>query len=143
MVMRHAEHAWRLTATFEPSPSQMHLWPSLSVLTPALQLYHSESRLLHPYILVLFADVPTLVISTVTLKEVPAAQPCYKWYEIPYYWAGLKAYDLVAGTQGLTLSRFTSASEAQRQFPTLAERRPNRDTLKGAVRYHTSPILPV
>ena len=60
-------------------------------------------------------------------------QPCYKWWEIPYYWAGLKAYDLVAGTQGLTLSRFTSAGEAQRQFPTLAERRPNRDTLKGAV----------
>ena len=78
--------------------------------------------------------------SHANLNEVPAAQPCYKWYEIPYYWAGLKAYDLVAGTQGLTLSRFTSASEAQRQFPTLAERRPNKDTLKGAVRYHASSV---
>ncbi|CAL5218513.1 g200 [Coccomyxa viridis] len=66
----------------------------------------------------------------------PIMTPCYKWWEIPYYWAGLKAYDLVAGTQGLTLSRFTSAGEAQRQFPTLAERRPNRDTLKGAIVYY-------
>ena len=62
-----------------------------------------------------------------------SAQPCYKWWEIPYYWAGLKAYDLVAGTQGLTLSRFSSAAEAHRQFPTLAERGPNGDSLKGAV----------
>ena len=57
----------------------------------------------------------------------------------PYYWAGLKAYDLVAGTQGLTLSRFTSPAEAQRQFPTLAGRGPNGDTLKGAVCPSHSP----
>ena len=39
----------------------------------------------------------------------------------------------MAGTQGLTLSRFSSAAEAHRQFPTLAERGPNGDSLKGAV----------
>ena len=78
----------------------------------------------------------------VSLSDIPAAQPCYKWWEIPYYWAGLKAYDLVAGTQGLTLSRFTSAGEAQRQFPTLAESRPNRDTLKGAVSCTLSQVTP-
>ena len=78
--------------------------------------------------------MPALVLICELFHNLLPLQPCYKWWEIPYYWAGLKAYDLVAGTQGLSISRFTSAGEAQRQFPTLAERRPNGDTLKGAVR---------
>ena len=45
-----------------------------------------------------------------------------------------QAYDAVAGTQGLTLSRFTSPSESQRQFPTLAHTGPGGRTLKGTVR---------
>jgi glycerol-3-phosphate dehydrogenase len=61
-------------------------------------------------------------------------QPCYKWWEVPYYWAGLKAYDLVAGTQGLTMSRYVSPGESHRQFPTLAEKGPGGSTLKGTVR---------
>ncbi len=63
------------------------------------------------------------------------AQPCYKWWEVPYYWAGLKAYDLVAGTQGLTMSRYVSPAESQRQFPTLAEVGPGNNTLKGTVSF--------
>lgn len=27
----------------------------------------------------------------------PILMPCYKWWEVPFYWAGLKAYDLIAG----------------------------------------------
>ena len=89
-------------------------------------------------------------------------QPCYKYWEIPYYWLGLKvsghsfraawqdlvhralthmlmqAYDAVAGTQGLTMSRFTSASESRRQFPTLAESGPNARALKGTVHSQSS-----
>ena len=61
-------------------------------------------------------------------------QPCYRWWEVPYYWAGLKAYDLVAGTQGLTLSRYVTPAESLRQFPTLAARGPAGATLKGTVR---------
>ena len=49
---------------------------------------------------------------------------------MPYFWAGLKAYDLVAGTQGLTMSRFISASEAKRQFPMLAASGPGGHSLK-------------
>ncbi len=48
----------------------------------------------------------------------------------------------MAGTQGLTISRFTSAGEAQRQFPTLAGRGPDGDTLKGAVRLLHLPSQP-
>ena len=68
-------------------------------------------------------------------------QPCYKWWEVPYYWAGLKAYDLVAGTQGLTLSRFTTANESRRQFPTLAQHGPNHNSLKGTVSTWAVPGL--
>ena len=53
---------------------------------------------------------------------------------MPYYWAGLKAYDLVAGTQGLTLSRYTTPAESLRQFPTLAAQGPKGSSLKGTVR---------
>ncbi|BDA44400.1 Glycerol-3-phosphate dehydrogenase, mitochondrial [Coccomyxa sp. Obi] len=69
-------------------------------------------------------------------SALPIMTPCYKWYEVPYYWAGLKAYDLVAGTQGLTLSRFTTAAESRRQFPTLAEHGPNHNSLKGTIVYY-------
>lgn len=43
-------------------------------------------------------------------------------------------YDLVAGTQGLTLSRYVSPGEARRQFPTLSPTREDGKTLKGTVR---------
>jgi hypothetical protein len=29
----------------------------------------------------------------------PILMPCYKFWEVPFYWAGLKMYDLVAGGQ--------------------------------------------
>ena len=54
-------------------------------------------------------DALRLVLICQLSHDLLLLQPCYKWWEIPYYWAGLKAYDLVAGTQGLTISRFTSA----------------------------------
>ena len=43
-------------------------------------------------------------------------------------------YDLVAGGQGLTISRYMSPTESRRQFPTLAEHGPNANELKGTVR---------
>ena len=49
----------------------------------------------------------------------------------------------MAGTQGLTLSRFSSAAEAHRQFPTLAERGPKGDSLKGAVCILPSSCIPL
>ena len=54
---------------------------------------------------------------------------------------GTQAYDAVAGTQGLTISRFTSASESRRQFPTLAESGPGGRTLKGTVRARPGVLL--
>jgi hypothetical protein len=33
-------------------------------------------------------------------RPLPILMPCYKFWEVPFYWAGLKAYDLVAGEGG-------------------------------------------
>lgn len=49
----------------------------------------------------------------------------------------MQAYDLVAGTQGLTMSRFNGRKESHRQFPTLAQTRSeDGSSLKGTVSVH-------
>jgi len=78
----------------------------------------------------LLANAPHLTSS------LPIMMPCYRWWEVPYFWAGLKAYDAVAGTAGLTMSRFVSSAEARRQFPTLAATGPGGHSLKGTIIYY-------
>jgi glycerol-3-phosphate dehydrogenase len=70
----------------------------------------------------------------------PIATPCYKAWEVPYYWAGMKAYDLVAflGGGSLEMSKFLTARESLAAFPNLALTRsddPEKNALKGAVVY--------
>jgi glycerol-3-phosphate dehydrogenase len=77
----------------------------------------------------LLANAPHLT------SELPIMMPCYAWWEVPYFWAGLKAYDAVAGRSGLTMSRYVSPREAARRFPTLAPHGPGGATLKGAIVY--------
>ncbi|KAK4536408.1 hypothetical protein CDCA_CDCA08G2433 [Cyanidium caldarium] len=72
-------------------------------------------------------------------QPLPTILPCYKWWEVPFYWAGLKAYDFLAfvGHGSLYMSKFLSASEARRQFPTLSARRGGDGrTLKGSIVYY-------
>ncbi|KAK4766201.1 hypothetical protein SAY87_007843 [Trapa incisa] len=65
----------------------------------------------------------------------PCMTPCYNWFEVIYYWAGLKMYDLVAGRQLLHLSRYYSSQESLELFPTLAQK--GKDwVLKGTVVYY-------
>ncbi|KAF7147834.1 hypothetical protein RHSIM_Rhsim03G0116200 [Rhododendron simsii] len=65
----------------------------------------------------------------------PCMTPCFEWFEVVYFWMGLKLYDLVAGPRLLHLSRYYSAQESVELFPTLA--RKGRDkTLKGTVVYY-------
>lgn len=61
-------------------------------------------------------------------------QPCYQWWEVPYYWAGLKAYDVVANFGNLAMSAYLTPSESLRRFPTLSGTRSDGATLKGTVR---------
>ena len=52
-------------------------------------------------------------------------------WKVPYYWAGSKFYDLLAGSNGLSSSYFLSKSKAVEVFPTLRE-----DALQGAIVYY-------
>jgi len=61
--------------------------------------------------------------------------PCYQWWEVPYFWAGMKAYDLVAGFTNLIPSKFVTAAETVSYMPTLAETLRGK-TLKGAIMYY-------
>ena len=56
---------------------------------------------------------------------------CSRWWLIPYYWAGIKCYDLVAGSQLLKPSYFLSKAKALELFPML-----KKDKLCGALVYY-------
>ncbi|KAH3754670.1 hypothetical protein DPMN_189351 [Dreissena polymorpha] len=61
----------------------------------------------------------------------PIMLPVYKYWQVPYYWAGIKMYDLVAGKQRLKPSYFLSKKKALELFPML-----KRDQLVGALVYY-------
>ncbi|MGH2619867.1 MAG: FAD-dependent oxidoreductase [Anaerolineales bacterium] len=47
----------------------------------------------------------------------PLFTPLYRAYQVPYYWAGLKLYDALAGAAGGIPSRFVFNREARALFP--------------------------
>ncbi|KAH9495577.1 glycerol-3-phosphate dehydrogenase [Bulinus truncatus] len=61
----------------------------------------------------------------------PIMLPVYKWWQVLYYWAGVKAYDFVAGRQLLKPSYLLTKSKALEQFPML-----KKDKLKAALVYY-------
>jgi glycerol-3-phosphate dehydrogenase len=65
---------------------------------------------------------------------VKAMQSCYAWWEVLFYWAGLKAYDLVAGSKNLSWSHYLSPTKSRASFPTLSDANASSKHLKGTVR---------
>ncbi|NWV53227.1 GPDM protein, partial [Daphoenositta chrysoptera] len=61
----------------------------------------------------------------------PIMLPIYKWWQLPYYWVGIKLYDLVAGSQCLKSSYVLTKSRALELFPML-----RKDRLVGAIVYY-------
>ncbi|GFQ90669.1 glycerol-3-phosphate dehydrogenase, mitochondrial [Trichonephila clavata] len=61
----------------------------------------------------------------------PIMLPIYRWWQVPYYWVGIKAYDFVAGRQQVKSSYFLSRSKALELFPML-----KKDKLCGALVYY-------
>ncbi|KAK2708708.1 glycerol-3-phosphate dehydrogenase, mitochondrial-like [Artemia franciscana] len=61
----------------------------------------------------------------------PIMLPVYHWWQVPYFWVGIKAYDLVAGSKGLQNSYYLSKSRALELFPML-----KKDKLCGAIVYY-------
>uniref|UniRef100_A0A2I3TIA9 Glycerol-3-phosphate dehydrogenase, mitochondrial n=1 Tax=Pan troglodytes TaxID=9598 RepID=A0A2I3TIA9_PANTR len=61
----------------------------------------------------------------------PIMLPVYKWWQLPYYWVGIKLYDLVAGSNCLKSSYVLSKSRALEHFPML-----QKDKLVGGIVYY-------
>ncbi|XP_066143911.1 glycerol-3-phosphate dehydrogenase, mitochondrial isoform X1 [Euwallacea fornicatus] len=49
----------------------------------------------------------------------PIMLPVYKWWQVPYYWVGIKMYDIVAGSKTLKNSYYLSKKNALELFPML------------------------
>ncbi|KAJ5533649.1 FAD dependent oxidoreductase-domain-containing protein [Penicillium frequentans] len=61
----------------------------------------------------------------------PIMVPLQKWWQAPYFWAGCKAYDFLAGSEGIESSYFLTKSKAIDSFPML-----KRDNVVGAMVYY-------
>lgn len=61
----------------------------------------------------------------------PIMLPVYKWWQLPYFWSGIKLYDFVAGSENLKSSYILRAKSALELFPMLKS-----DSLKGAIVYY-------
>jgi glycerol-3-phosphate dehydrogenase len=64
-------------------------------------------------------------------RRVPLVTPLYRWWEVPYVFAGLVLYDLLAGRLGLGKSILVGGREAKRRFPML-----RGENLKAGVIYY-------
>lgn len=73
----------------------------------------------------LLKNAPQLVHPLATIV------PLYSRLEVPYYWAGLKAYDLLAGGLGVGRSKYLSPAATQQAVPTI-----KRAGLQGGIQYY-------
>lgn len=65
------------------------------------------------------------------VHRLPFVTPAYKWFDLPYYGAGLKAYEVLSGKSSLGPTRILSAKETCERVPGIAAR-----GLKGSVLYY-------
>ncbi|KII90729.1 hypothetical protein PLICRDRAFT_106052 [Plicaturopsis crispa FD-325 SS-3] len=61
----------------------------------------------------------------------PIMLPIYKYWQVPYYWAGCKMYDVLAGKENMETSYLMSKGKALETFPMLKS-----DGLVGALVYY-------
>jgi glycerol-3-phosphate dehydrogenase len=64
-------------------------------------------------------------------RRIPFIVPLYRHVDMLYFLAGVKLYDLVAGSMGIGASRIVSSAEVIRRFPML-----RREGLRGGVMYY-------
>ncbi|KAK9459181.1 FAD dependent oxidoreductase-domain-containing protein [Lipomyces oligophaga] len=61
----------------------------------------------------------------------PIMIPIYQWWQVPYFWAGTKMYDLIAGKENMASSYFMGRSRTVDAFPLVRS-----ENLKGALVYY-------
>jgi glycerol-3-phosphate dehydrogenase len=62
--------------------------------------------------------------------------PIDKWWKAPYFWAGTKFYDFLAGSENIESSYFLTKSKALDAFPML-----KKSGLFGALVYYGTILL--
>ncbi|CAH8444662.1 unnamed protein product [Dicrocoelium dendriticum] len=67
----------------------------------------------------------------------PIMLPVYKLWQLPYFWAGIKMYDVISGGQILKASYYLSKPQVLERFPLL-----KRDKLIGGLVCHLKPSYP-
>jgi glycerol-3-phosphate dehydrogenase len=67
----------------------------------------------------------------------PIMVPVQKWWQAPYFWAGTKFYDFLAGSEGIESSYFLTKSKAIDAFPMI-----RKDNLFGAMVYYGMLYMP-
>lgn len=65
------------------------------------------------------------------VHPLPFVTPAYKWFDLPFYGVGLKAYEVLSGKSSLGPTRLLSAAETRSRVPGIAAQ-----GLKGGVLYH-------
>ena len=61
----------------------------------------------------------------------PFITPAYHWFDIPWYGAGLKLYDLISGKSSMGPTQILSPRETLARIPNIS-----RNNLKGGILYH-------
>lgn len=79
----------------------------------------------------LFERANLLEIAPHLSYPLPIMIPVYKYWQVPYYWAGIKAYDLVSGRRVLKHSYFVGKETSLERFPML-----KKESLKGSLIYY-------
>ncbi|KAJ9088105.1 mitochondrial glycerol-3-phosphate dehydrogenase [Entomophthora muscae] len=64
-------------------------------------------------------------------EQLPIMLPIYRWWQVPYFWAGSKVYDILSGAEKLQSSYFLTREKALEAFPML-----KKDELVGAMVYY-------
>ncbi|XP_050553182.1 glycerol-3-phosphate dehydrogenase, mitochondrial isoform X3 [Spodoptera frugiperda] len=64
-------------------------------------------------------------------RPLPILLPVYKWWQVPYYWFGIKMYDVVAGDRNVKSSYYLSKKNTLELFPMLKS-----DNLCGGIVYY-------
>ncbi|CAH0748616.1 unnamed protein product [Diatraea saccharalis] len=64
-------------------------------------------------------------------RPLPILLPVYKWWQVPYYWFGIKMYDFVAGDRNVKSSYYLSKKNTLELFPMLKS-----DNLCGGIVYY-------
>jgi glycerol-3-phosphate dehydrogenase len=65
----------------------------------------------------------------------PIMIPLDSWWKAPYFWAGTKVYDILAGSENIESSYFLTRSKALDAFPML-----KKEGLKGALVYYGESV---